>query len=189
MDEEHLKQRKKDRNSDDNKENIDINQTSQQNGAASMPMTSGTSIATTADTNPAMPKVTQSREEYFEALRQWLQQVQMQQTALAYFPYYLASSYQQMSNSGIGGIGQQYQSSASFYFPTQYNMFPQTLPINAAAAVTAASHQQQQNQQQQPQQPGAQQQAPVFLNNIFQQNRNNFIDNARRNTEGNMIDI
>lgn len=202
MDEEHLKQRKKDKNLDGNKENIDKQQSLSED-ASSVATISDLSIGPElfqSVSSSSVPKVTQTKEEYFEALRQWLQQVQMQQTALTYFPYYLASNYQQMTNNGIGGLSQQYQSPASFYFPTQYTMFPQTsvngsIPgfnLGTAAAAAAASQQpsqsQTQSQQQQQQQPGGQQPPPVFLNNIFQQNRNHFNDNTRRNTEGKLND-
>lgn len=47
----------------------------------------------------AVPAVIQTKEEYFDALRVWLQQVQLQQMAYTYFPYYLSSNMQPNPNN------------------------------------------------------------------------------------------
>lgn len=145
MDEEHIKQRKKDTPS---------------------PLTSSSTTS--------IPNVIKTKEVYFEALRQWLQQVQLQQTAMAYFPYYLAANYQQ----SMGG--------SAFFLPPQFpSIFPDAtqtpngfnLPNNGAPA--------QQNNHFDQQQPLQAQ--PIFINNLFQPNRNNYVDSARRNLEGEFL--
>lgn len=191
MDEEHSKQRKK-YNSVDNKQGNITKDLSSASTTAELliqpEFIQSTSMSSTPlPSSSSVSSVTQTKEEYFDALRQWLQQVQMQQTALAYFPYYLASNYQQMTNNGVGGPSQQYQSSVAFYSPSQYSMFPRIdHNFGATPATTASAQQTNQTQIQSPQQPVVQQppQPPIFLSNIFQPNRNYFIDNARRNTEG-----
>lgn len=159
MDEEHIKQRKKDATPD---------------VSNSAPLLSST-------TTTSIPNVIQTKEEYFEALRIWLQQVQLQQTAMAYFPYYLAANYQQ----SVGG-------SASFLPPQFPAMFPDasTQMPNGANLPNIGVTTQQINVDQQPAQPH-----PIFVNNLFQQNRNNnnnnnnnnYVDNTRRNLEGKEI--
>lgn len=151
MDDEHIKQRTRDTTSD---------------MSTCVPSSSSTT---------SIPNVIQTKEEYFDALRIWLQQVQLQQTAMAYFPYYLAANYQQ----SVGG--------STFFLPPQFPaMIPDattqmpngtTLPNNGAA-----THQNNVDQQ-----PAEAQQ--IFVNNLFQPNRNNYVDNARRNLEGNELCI
>lgn len=145
MDEEHIKQRKKDTPSD-------------------LP----TSVPPPSSTT-SIPNVIQTKEEYFEALRIWLQQVQLQQTAMAYFPYYLAANYQQT----VGG--------SAFFLPPQFPaMFPDATQMpNGSTLPNIGAATPQINVDQQPAQP-----QPAFVNNLFQPNRNNYVDNARRNLEG-----
>lgn len=134
--------------------------------SSSVPRTTSSPLPSSTTT---IPNVIQTKEEYFEALRLWLQQVQLQQTARAYFPYYLAANYQQ----SVGG--------SAFFLPPQFPaMFPDatqlpngtTLPNIGAATPHIDVNQQ-------PAQP-----QPIFVNNLFQPNRNNYVDNARRNLEG-----
>lgn len=157
MDEEHIKQRKKDATPD---------------------LSTSASVPPSSTTTTSIPNVIQTKEEYFEALRLWLQQVQLQQTAMAYFPYYLAANYQQ----SVGG--------SAFFLPPQFPaMFPDatTQMPNGANMPNIGVTTQQINVDQQPAQPH-----PIFVNNLFQQNRNNnnnnnnnnFVDNTRRNLEG-----
>lgn len=168
MDEEHLKQRHVAKTDDGaGKSDDNVNNTRTESCAES--------------TLPSLSTI-QSKDAYFEALRIWLHQVQMQQTAMAFFPYYLANFQQQMG-PGMTGAGataamgsqQQYQPNP-FYYP-QYPMFPQPTinagpPGNANIAGTFGGF--------------GQQQPPNLLNNnLFNQNRNNLIDNVRRNEEGN----
>lgn len=159
MDEEYLKQRN---NSNDNANQ----QTDSTNGA-----TTRTIPATAANTST----VIQTKEEYFDALRVWLQHVQLQQTAMAYFPYYVASNYQQSLN--VNGT--------PIFYP-QYPLFPANSNLSGPAAapnVNAGNQQQTVDQQPPPAPP------PIFINNLFQQNRNQYVDNARRNMEGNLFSV
>lgn len=147
-----MKQRKKDTTSD---------------LSSSVPLTS--SALPSSSSTTTIPNVIQTKEEYFEALRLWLQQVQLQQTAMAYFPYYLAANYQQ----SVGG--------SAFFLPPQFPaMFPDAthLPNGTTLPNTGAATQQIIVDQQPPQPQ------PIFVNNLFQPNRNNYVDNARRNLEG-----
>lgn len=155
MDEEHIKQRKK--------------ESTVEASANVSSMSSSSSVSSSTATT--IPNVIQTKEEYFEALRIWLQQVQLQQTAMAYFPYYLAANYQQC----VGGT--------AFFLPPQFPaMFPDASLYMPNASVTAQpiNREQQQQQQQQPPQP-----QQFFVNNLFQPNRNNnYVDSASRNLEG-----
>lgn len=148
MDEEHIKQRKKDTTSD---------------------MSLPSSPPPPPSSTTSIPNVIQTKEEYFEALRIWLQQVQLQQTAMAYFPYYLAANYQQ----SVGG--------SAFFLPPQFPaLFPDATQMpNGTTLPNIGAATQQINVDQQPAQP-----QPMFVNNLFQPNRNNYVDNARRNLEG-----
>lgn len=53
---------------------------------------SSTATASASTTSTNVPTVIRTKEEYFDALRVWLQQVQLQQMAYAYFPYYLSAN-------------------------------------------------------------------------------------------------
>lgn len=155
MDEEHIKQRKKDTPSE-----ISDN----------IPSSSPSSAAT------SIPNVIQTKEEYFDALRIWLQQVQLQQTAMAYFPYYLAANYQQ----SVGG--------SAFFLPPQFPaMFPEAAQLPNGTNLPNIGAATQQNNINVDQQPAQAQ--PIFVNNLFQPNRNNYVDSARRNLEGTYFDF
>lgn len=117
--------------------------------------------------------VIQSKDEYFDSLRIWLQQVQLHQAIVQYFPYYLAANYQQSLH------GTQPSLTSSSTATSMPNLFSSSTFFN----------------QQQTQQNGAingneadhnipQQAQPVFIDNLFQQNPNNFNDSTRRNLEG-----
>lgn len=56
-------------------------------------LTATATASASASTTPTnLPTVIRTKEEYFDALRVWLQQVQLQQMAYAYFPYYLSAN-------------------------------------------------------------------------------------------------
>lgn len=86
--------------------------------------TASASAPSTATTTPQpatnVPTVIRTKEEYFDALRVWLQQVQLQQMAYAYFPYYLSANLPPNMNNVFN---------TSMPFPT---------PPSAAAAAAAA---------------------------------------------------
>lgn len=111
------------------------------------------------------PAVIQTKEEYFNALRVWLQQVQLQQMAYTYFPYYLSSNLQPNINNvfipPMPFLPAQYQSSTPPTFNSQFGNFPQAVNGN--------------NQ--------ADGRPPLFANNFFQQNRNNYMENVRQNMQ------
>lgn len=93
---------------------------SKQNSSKNDDLTASTATATTATTN--VPTVIRTKEEYFDALRVWLQQVQLQQMAYAYFPYYLSANLPPNMNNVFN---------TSMPFPTP--------PPQAAAAAAAAA--------------------------------------------------
>lgn len=110
--------------------------------------------------------VIQTKEEYFDALRVWLQKVQLQQMAYTYFPYYLSSNLQpNINNVFIPPMP---------FLPAQYPSF------SPAAASTF-------NPQLFPPAANgnnpAEQRPPLFANNFFQPNRNNYMDNVRQNMQ------
>lgn len=117
----------------------------------------------------------QTKDEYFNALRAWLQQVQLQQIAYTYFPYYLSSNLQPNLNnvfiSPMPFLPAQYPTfSPSSAFVTQTN-FPNGVNGNAANTPDQLN---QLNQLNRP---------PIFANNFIQPNRNNYIDNIRENMQ------
>lgn len=118
--------------------------------------------------------VIQTKEEYFNALREWLQQVQLQQMAYTYFPYYLYSSLQSNPNNVF--------IPSMPFLPTQYPTFPAAATSAAfnqpAAAAAFAGNGNQAN----PAEPLLNR-PPIFANNLFQPNRNNYVDNIRQNMQ------
>lgn len=132
----------------------------------------GKSTTSTSDLN-VIPAVIQTKEDYFDALRIWLQQVQLHQAIVQYFPYYLAANYQQTING------------------TQTPFIPSSSMPNLFSPASFFNQQQQQQNSaingnaadQNIPQPAQ----PVFMDNLFQQNQNNFTDNTRRNLEGKKI--
>lgn len=138
MDDENLKQMKK---------------------AAAMPSETASKSNETPSNVNAIPSVIQTKEHYFEALRIWLQQVQLHQAVMQYFPYYLAANYQQSINGAAPFI-------------------PSALPIFGATPQGNGSPNG--NADQNIPQPAQ----PAFMNNLFQPNQNNFTDSAQRNLEG-----
>lgn len=130
------------------------------------------------------PSTAQERDAYFEALRVWLQQVQLQQTVMAMFPYYLANCQQSGGFFGSGSgstsntLPQQYQPNP-FYFPQYASLSQMSVPQGTANTAAFAAFAQQQQQRQQ--------QNAANFNNQFNQNRNQFIDNIRRNEESKCI--
>lgn len=112
------------------------------------------------------PAVIQTKEEYFDALRVWLQKVQLQQMAYTYFPYYLSSNLQPNINNvfipPMPFLPAQYpQFSAAPTFNSQLGNFPQAATGNNQADARP----------------------PLFANNFFQQNRINYMDNVRQNMQ------
>lgn len=112
--------------------------------------------------------VIQTKEEYFDLLRIWLQQVQLQQmahTAYTYMPYYLASNLQP-NNIVIPPMP-----FLSAQYPTP---FTAAQPFNQQIGNFASN-----NNAANP----AEIRPPIFANNIFQPNRNNYMDNVRQNMQ------
>lgn len=112
-----------------------------------------------------VPTVIQTKEEYFDALRVWLQQVQLQQMAYAYFPYYLSANLQpNLNNVFIPPMP---------FLPAQFPSVnlnqPNSFPIPANGN--------------QPNPVDPFNRPPIFANNIFQQNRNNYMENMRQNMQ------
>lgn len=109
--------------------------------------------------------VIQTKDEYFNALRGWLQQVQLQQMAYTYFPYYLYSSLQSNPNNvfipSMPFLSAQYPTFPPATF-NQPNNFPNAANGNPAEPLNRP---------------------PLFANNFFQQNRNNYVDNIRQNMQ------
>lgn len=66
------------------------------------------SIKSDATNVKSTSAVIQTKEEYFNALRVWLQQVQLQQMAYTYFPYYLSSNLQSNVSNGLTSPMNQY---------------------------------------------------------------------------------
>ncbi|XP_055315410.1 protein FAM8A1 [Sitodiplosis mosellana] len=109
--------------------------------------------------------VIQTKEEYFDALRVWLQKVQLQQMAYTYFPYYLSSNLQpNINNVFIPPMP---------FLPAQYPPFSAAAPtFNPQLFPQAANG----NNQAEPR-------PQFFGNNFFQPNRNNYMDNVRQNMQ------
>lgn len=144
-----------------------------------------TSISTATAAAAAMttnvPTVIRTKEEYFDALRVWLQQVQLQQMAYTYFPYYLSANLPPNMNNVLN---------ASMPFPTtppqppiaaaaQFPAFPPApmginqpggIGFNFANAVNAGNA------------GDALNRAPFIGNSIFQ-NRNQYMENMRQNMQ------
>lgn len=117
--------------------------------------------------------VIQTKEEYFEALRVWLQQVQLQQMAYAYFPYYLSANLQPNLNNV-------FIPSMPFLPPSQFPSFtPASVNLNQPNSFANAVNGNQQNAANE--QPFNR--PPIFANNLFQQNRNNYMENMRQNMQ------
>lgn len=131
--------------------------------------------STTSSSN--VPTVIRTKEDYFDALRVWLQQVQLQQMAYTYFPYYLSANLPPNMNTVFN---------TSMPFPTP--------PPPAAAAAAAGQF---------PAFPPAQmggigqfnfanggnaggdalnRGGPFIGNSIFQ-NRNQYMENMRQNMQ------
>lgn len=115
--------------------------------------------------------VIQTKDEYFNALRGWLQQVQLQQMAYTYFPYYLYSNLQSNPNNvfipSMPFLSAQYPT-----FPSAAATFNQ--PNNFANTANGGN-------QANPAEPLNR--PPLFANNFFQPNRNNYVDNIRQNMQ------
>lgn len=138
--------------------------------------TDNLTASTPSTTN--VPTVIRTKEDYFDALRVWLQQVQLQQMAYAYFPYYLSANLPPNMNTVFN---------TSMPFPTPpppaaaaaaAGQFPAFPPINVG-------------------QPGGQfnfanggnaggdalnRGGPFIGNSIFQ-NRNQYMENMRQNMQ------
>lgn len=114
------------------------------------------------------PAVIQTKEEYFDALRVWLQQVQLQQMAYTYFPYYLSSSSLQpnVNNVFIPPMP---------FLPAQYPPFSAAPTFNPQFSGNFPQAANANNQ--------AEPRPPLFANNFFQQNRNNYMENVRQNMQ------
>lgn len=109
--------------------------------------------------------VIQTKEEYFDALRVWLQKVQLQQMAYTYFPYYLSSNLQPNINNAF--------ISPMPFLPAQYPSFsPAASTFNPQLFPQAANGNN-----------PAEQRPPLFANNFFQPNRNNYMENVRQNMQ------
>lgn len=113
------------------------------------------------------PAVIQTKEEYFDALRVWLQQVQLQQMAYTYFPHYLSSNLQP-NNVFIPPMP---------FLPSQYPTFPTAPIFNAQTNLPNAANGNQANPADPLNRP------PFFANNLFQPNRNNYVENIRQNMQ------
>lgn len=136
------------------------------------------------DSATNVPTVIQTKEEYFDALRGWLQQVQLQQMAYAYFPYYLAANLQPNLNN---------------VFIPSMPFLPTTTPPAAAAAAGAQSQfpafpaspvnlNQPNNfanvgNGNAPNPADPFNRPPLFANTLFQPNRNNYMENMRQNMQ------
>lgn len=126
------------------------------------------------DDTTDVPAVIKTKEEYFDALRQWLQQVQLQQMAYTYFPYYLSSNLQANPNNMFMPSSGTSSTPQMPFFPPPFSAFPQmpmftpqTNSINAGPDGIRTI-------------PPPPQAPPVFANNLFQPNR---IDNIRQNMQ------
>lgn len=110
-----------------------------------------------------------TKDEYFNALRVWLQQVQLQQMAYTYFPYYLYSNLQSNPNNvfspSMPFLSVQYPTFPSAATFNQPNNFPNSANGNPANPAEPLNR------------------PPLFANNFFQQNRNNYVDNIRQNMQ------
>lgn len=123
-----------------------------------------------------MPAVIQTKEEYFNALRVWLQQIQLQQIAYQYFPYYLSANLQPNM------INNTFMPSMPYFSQSQYSAPFPPMPLLNVQNVDANSSAENQ-QQQQPQIPNPMAQPTINLNNMFQQNRNDNVDTIRQNMQ------
>lgn len=121
------------------------------------------SDAATTNDAPTIPAVIKTKEEYFDALRQWLQQVQLQQMAYTYFPYYLSSNLQTNPNNMF--------MMPRMPFPQQYLPFPMMPMFNPQSNLTNAGNVNNQGNIDMPRP------LPTFPNNFFDQNR---ADNLRQ---------
>lgn len=115
-----------------------------------------------------IPTVIETKEEYFNALRIWLQQVQLQQMAYSYFPYYLSSNLQQNM------INNAFMPSMPFFAQPQYPAIPTMQMFNAPNIDPTSADGTQQQQIPNP---------AMHLNNMFQQNRNDNADTIRQNMQ------
>lgn len=172
MDETNLRQRiVGDRNDSDN-----VN-----NGESQSASAEATATTSTTSSEPVANAQTEY-DAYFESLRVWLQQVQLQQTAMAMFPYYLANCQQLNAgfiNNGLGASQSnlpQYQTNPMYF--SQYATANRQQQATGNANPFAAFAQQQQ-QQQQPNAPNPN----IVNNNNNPFARNQFADNFRRNEE------
>lgn len=114
--------------------------------------------ATTNDTTTTIQAVIKTKEEYFDALRQWLQQVQLQQMAFTYFPYYLSSNLQTNPSNMF--------MSPRMPFPQQYPPFSMMPMLNP------------QSNANNPGNINMPRPLPIFPTNFFDQNR---AENLRQN--------
>lgn len=141
----------------------------QRNGTDNKSNNSGPtpSDAATINDTTTTPAVIKSKEEYFDALRQWLQQVQLQQMAYTYFPYYLSSNLQTNPSNMF--------MPPRMPFPQQYPPYPMMPLLNQQSNLTNAANANNNNQGNidMPRPP-----LPIFPNNFFDQNR---ADNLRQN--------
>lgn len=121
-----------------------------------------------------VPTVIQTKEEYFDALRQWLQQVQLQQMAYAYFPYYLSANLPPNFNN-------MFTPSMPFLSTAPISQFPQFSPappqMNPANSFPNVVNGNAPNPAEPFNRP------PLFGNNLFQQNRNNYMETMRQNMQ------
>lgn len=115
-----------------------------------------------------IPPVIKTKEEYFDALRVWLQQVQLQQMAYTYFPYYLSSNLQANAN------GNMFMPQMSF-LPPEYASAFQTMPMFNQQTTNTSNAGEQVAMDPNVRPP------PIFLSNVVQPNRQ--VDNARQHLQ------
>lgn len=146
----------------------------QKNDSQNVDTAAAANAATTTTTNN-VPTVIRTKEEYFDALRVWLQQVQLQQMAYAYFPYYLSANLPPNMHNAFNASMPFSTSTAAPAAAGRFPAFPATpLGINQPGAGIGFNF---------PNAGGnAGERAPFIGNNIFQ-NRNQYMENMRQNMQ------
>lgn len=145
------------------------------NAATTSAAAAAAAAANVATATNNIPTVIRTKEEYFDALRVWLQQVQLQQMAYTYFPYYLSANLPPTMHNPFNASMPFSSTSTAPAAPAQFPAFPMTpLGINQPGAGIGFNF------------PNAganaADRAPFIGNSIFQ-NRNQYMENMRQNMQ------